>query len=55
MPGWMDVGWMGCLSLAAHPSDIHPSRRHFSSVILSLIDISWDIKTTLTLSVLTTF
>jgi hypothetical protein len=29
MPGWVDVKRVGCSSLAAHMSDIHPSKIHF--------------------------
>jgi hypothetical protein len=45
MQGLVDVGRMGCSSLAAHSADIHQSKDtlcHNES--LSLLHFNWDIK-----------
>jgi hypothetical protein len=33
---WVDVGCIGCLSLAAHKSDIHPSKDPYAPVNFTL-------------------
>jgi hypothetical protein len=53
MPWWVDVRRMGCSSLTAHPSNIHPLKRHSTPQLSShWYWISLDIKITLTLPVL---